>query len=320
MNQMREIRLAGVESPGRSLPGSRGGPKRAHARRAMRLAGLALVVSAYAIAGYLLFQSVFYRGLVRSLGEWQFAQLGGFFPAITCTILLLLFSLPLLALLLLLKRQQRALERDRSMLVRSVEDVARLRRILTAVSVTMLLGSMACIGLTPFLPDGGGRSRTIVVGGTSGLVPAEGRSRLVGQVDVEHVARFSRRALFLREDMLVAPVRAPGGSEGAVRFFVEIAPDAGADHLSPLPQEGVLRRNGLPGEVVMLFRSGGVPVASEHYLLYRSARAVRWPYYQLALQLALAALLLGVASWMEDRRYRRLAEMLDKARAVPIKV
>lgn len=320
MNQMREISPAGVESSERPLPGSRGGPKRAHARRAIQLAPFALVLSAYAIAGYLLFQSVFYRGLVRSLGEWQFAHLGGFFPAITSAILYLLFSLPLLALFLLLERQHRRLERDRSVLVRSVEGVARLRRVLTVLSMTMLLGSMACIGLTPFLPDGGGRSHTIVVGAPAAFVPAEGRSRLVGQTDVDQVARFSRRALFLRQDMLVAPVRAAGDRTGTVRFFVEIAPGADADELGRLPSEGVLRRNGLPGEVVMLYRSAGVPVAGEHYLLYGSARAVRWPYYQLALQLGLAALLLGVARWLEDRRYRRLMDLLDKARIAPIKV
>ena len=74
---------------------------------------------------------------------------------------------------------------------------------------------------------------------------------------------------------------------------------------------GNLRRSGLPGEIIRLYRYAGARVETPYYVLLTDTAAVRWPYLQVAIQTALAAILFFLAAgwqWFRLRRMRRHAD------------
>lgn len=258
-------------------------------------------------------QSTTYSGFVATLTEWQFDHLGQAFPAMTFLLLLALFSLPGLLLLGFVIRHINAV-RDVRTEERVIQRSARMLRVLTVITVLLTIAIVIVLVQWAKLPDDNGNLKRVdvsAVTGTDALILTEGATRLIGQYRYDRTATFRQNVLVARRDYRFVPVQASGlRPTSIVRVFAETS--ASPDNLRSVAEErvGVLRRGSLPPAITHLYRDAGFRVAPDAYVLYSDRRALTWPCIAVAIQLAIAVVLLAIAALLTRRRLHLLRGQL----------
>lgn len=293
--------------------------RRRHAQRRMMLRVLTVWVAAVAL--YFLWEAWAYRGLYAMFAEWQFYRFGHYLPIVTYAILVLLFGGPVL----LLARPRKARYRRGHGPTPGPDFVLgtamQFRRLLIGFAGGLGVAALATLFWSLTLPAMRPPERTITVGAEDSRTPASGAARLAGQVLYTRTSEFTQDMLVAKRGVRFAPVVSGKGNDPAIRYFVELPPGSDIDALEqaetgPVPAGGILMRNALPGSIVRLYGYAGLSVGSPYYVLFTSARTMRWSYYVTAAQLALGALIVLAAAFYQHRRVRRI-ETLVAENAAP---
>ncbi|SIN60396.1 hypothetical protein SAMN02745824_0656 [Parasphingorhabdus marina DSM 22363] len=297
------------------------------------------VTVTFAIVIFLLLlpQSVFYRGLVSILAEWQFIWFGRYFPILTMALPIILLSLLLLLILWLVLRRKRSDDEDQpelSLAEQLALSVTRTRLAMRSFFVLAglgLLGAVVSLILMARLPDDSGDRQEIAVGALPFAVPREGPARLTGTLDWQKLATIDRNLVLANQRTYFIPIVSRIAERKSTRYFVQVfRPEfvLPANRLPGIVPEkdklledgrivptkdgpgnsvtGTLRQDGLPDEIVRLYEKTGLEVHPDHYVLYRKTADLRWPYWVAALEFLLLALGAGILAFFQRRQLRRL--------------
>lgn len=251
---------------------------------------------------FLLWQAAYYRGIMSLVGEWQFNAFGRHYPTFNYVVLVFLLCLP--GYLLFLRPRDKAPdERSRTALLRSAQTFLK-----ALVGVAAGLGGVLLLVLLLLLllPRDSGEVQRIDLG-RSGLADVrEGPTILAGAIIYERTAGFDEDLLVVRRSFRFAPIIGPQEDGGDLRFFVQFAPVNASTRGGVRQVRGVLRREGLPGEVIRLFRYAGYRIEEPHYVLFTEPAAMRWPYWTAVAQFAVGGLLALLFALLQRRRIRRV--------------
>ncbi|MBN8818046.1 MAG: hypothetical protein J0I80_04920 [Sphingomonas sp.] len=302
---------------------------------AVRLLGFWIAL----VSLYFLFQALDYRGLIGWLAELQFLHFDRYWPTLTFVAMTGLFSLPLVALVWLLRMRQRHSETfgparvDDARIIRG--RLARLQGFFAGVSAGSLVAAIIVLILRMQLPVDSGSPRSIVLGSPDAIAPVEGRAVITGSVDLDETSQFNENLLLVKRTLYFAPVRAPG-DRGPLRYFVEVKRE---DVKGPYNQihfpkdkerlvhvwrfrvpgiqftpymQGVLRRRALPGEIVNLYRYAGYKVDDDNYVLFSAPEKLSWRYYVLAGEFALSTIIAGIAAFLFGWRKRAVDKRIER--------
>ncbi len=265
---------------------------------------------------FFFWESVEYKGLTGWLAEIQFAYLGTYFPVVTYLLFVALFSIPLFIYALYRRRQERK-QADPNERAGGRALAASTRRMRTLFGVAAGVGVAALIALlvTLFLPDSKGGTQRIVVGSEASLSPAEGPSSLAGNHNLRLTARHTVALPFLGRDTYFVPVSGSVGNQRIVHYFAE------TERLGEKPfyfapvKEGVLRKNGLPGEIMALYKNVGLSVGAPHYVLYKNRDSMRSRHVMVTAQLTLLAILIALLGFIQQWRRNRLKRKISEVQA-----
>lgn len=293
----------------------------------------------FAIVIFLLLlpQSVFYRGLVSILAEWQFIWFGRYFPILTMALPIILLTLLLLLVLWLVLRRKSNEDDEQpepSLAEQLALSVTRTRLAMRSFFVLAglgLLGAVVSLILMARLPDDGGERQEIAVGAIPFAVPREGAARLSGTLDWQKLATIDRNLVLANQRTYFIPIVSRIADRKSTRYFVQVfRPEfvLPANRLPGIVPEkdkllengrivptrdgpantvtGTLRQDGLPDEIVRLYEKTGLEVHPDHYVLYRKTADLRWPYWIAALEFLLFATGAGILAFFQRRQLRRL--------------
>lgn len=262
-----------------------------------------------------------YRGLFAIIAEWQFERLGQDLPTFDFMALAVAFSWPALLLVRARFRSKEQSEpegatpaqvdiaRDKTLAAAILETAEEYMHVLFGFAAALAIAAMVALVWTLFLPRVD-RDPTPLAPYSETVSPREGPTSFDGQLTYGRIASFGRGILFLRHTVLYAPLKPPGGDPG-VRYFVEFLPDERADIRaggSISHRAGILVRGDMPGALIRLYRYLGYRIAPRYYVLYASQWTMRWPYYMLAVQFALAAFAFLIVALWQRLHLRRLGE------------
>ncbi len=279
--------------------------RRPHRRRSFAKT-VAFSIWMAAVALYLLWEATHYRGVMSLLGEWQFNALGRHYPTFNYILLVALLWLPGY-LVFLRPRKRDGTERLEAVLLRSSH---AFQNALWGSAAGLAVAALVVLVVMLFLPREGPPIQRIDLARPSISLPREGPTLLSGMVVYERTAGFDRDLLLTSRTYRFAPVI--GGQESGpdLQYFVQFRPVDAQTRAGTSLMTGVLKRNGLPGEVIRLFRYAGYRLEQPHYVLYEEAAALRWPYLITAIQLAIAALLAVAVALLQLRRVRRADRLI----------
>ncbi|MEP3224709.1 MAG: hypothetical protein ABJO01_01950 [Parasphingorhabdus sp.] len=293
----------------------------------------------------LLPQSFFYRGLVSRLAEWQFHLFGNYFPILTMALPILLLTLLLVLILWIVFRVRKKKEADQPEL--SLPDqvkrtLGKTRRamlsffILSGLAVVAMLVTLILVFM---LPNDSGKMQTINVGSLPFAEPKEGNARLNGTLDWQKLATIKKDLVLARQRTYFIPIVSRIADRKSTRYFVQVFRPEFVLPRNQLPGRvperehlleqgrivptkdgpggsvnGVLRQDGLPDEIVLLYQKAGVDVHPDHYVLYRDASDLSWPYWGAFWQffiLAIGTLLIGLYQRRQFKRLKKGSEEAD---------
>ncbi len=273
----------------------------AQRRRRLKIGGMS--IWAAFVAFIMLWQTVSYRGVIAVLAEWQFNIIGRYYPAITYLMLVTLLMLPGL---LLFKRPEIEDRPDR--LARAaIRSGRRFLNVLAYSGAALASVSLVTLILMWWVPKLTGPMQLIDLSVPSPTEPREGPTILKGSIAYDRTAALDQNLFLVARNSRFAPMLAPDSAIPDYQFFVELPPAATPD-LKPAKtaMSGILQRGSLPGEIIRLYRYAGARVETPYYVLLSDAKAVRWPYFQVALQTALASVLFFLAAAWQLFRLRRM--------------
>lgn len=271
------------------------------------------------VVGFVTWQSSTYSGIVALLAEWQFTAFGVYRPLLTLCLLVagLVLLPPLCAWLLRSGARRRGRDRSNSLhgAIRSAE---RFRNVLLLASLCCLVACGVVLALARALPTDSGNVQHLTASVSTPAAPTEGLSRVSGTILYDKTVEFEENLWFIRYKMHFAPIVDHGAGDRAVRYFIELPSGekaAPAPALAAHEGRGILKRQGLPGELVRLYQNAGYSVASPNYVLFRSPEIMRWPYYAWAWAFGTAAVLIGFCALIQTARRWRLIRIA--ARELP---
>lgn len=266
-----------------------------------------------AVSLFFLWQVVQYNGVMALLAEWQFNSFGHYYPSLTYLALVALLASP--GLLLFLRVRQR--DSEQRMAAATLRSAIVFRRVVLGLAAACTLAAIATLLLLLTLPRSGGTSNSIDLSQPLIALPSEGPTTITGAILYDRTAAFEENMLVAGRTLRFAPIVSPQSASLDLQFFVELPAEAAPQIGATSSMRGVLRRNALPGEIVQLFRYAGYRVEPPHYVLFASEAAMRWPYYKVAGELGLVALLfLAVGLW-QHRRIKWLEDAVKPPVAAP---
>ena len=267
------------------------------------------------VVGVLLWWTSRYTGIVGRMGEWQFGELDRYYPTLTAVAIAALLTIPLAIIMALVQRRR---ARQTAMV-----DTAQAQSLTAALRLEwffwFITAGAVAVALIAFfqmrqLPVGEGTVRVVTVGasGDAAANRYEGPARLDGQVDLTHVAKLRDKVLFEQRDVYIAPVLARGAGAGAaVSYFTVVRPtDLPETRFEPIAG-GVLHRDGVPHELLNLFRGAGVNVGKDNALLVPDAQSMGWRYRAALGQSALVAAIGAIFALLARRSRKHLARKFD---------
>lgn len=257
-----------------------------------------IIVWAALVSLFLLWEIVTYSGLMALLAEWQFNVLGSFYPSVTYLALVALLASP--GLLLFLRVRKR--DSDQRLGLATLRSATVFRRVVLGIGGACLAAAVVTLLFILTLPTSTGTPRTIDLTQPVVSLPSEGATTISGTILYDRTAAFNEDVVVSRRNLRFAPIVAPGSNSTALQFFVELPPETAPAPGGATAMTGVLKRNALPGEIVRLYRYAGYTVEPPYYVLFANDTALRWPYFELAIELAIVALLfLALGLWQHRR-------------------
>lgn len=250
----------------------------------------------------LLWQATTYSGVMAIISEWQYNNFGLQYPTFNYVFLVFLLGLP--GYLIFLHRRSREGGRA-GMVFRSAE---AFMRGLFGFAIGYGVAAVAALLALAMAPSGGGTLQQIAVGQSQVALPHEGATELRGAIIYERTAAFDRDLFVVERHTRFAPMVAPGSNTVELRYFVQMPPVDKRSREGTSVMRGILQRNGLPGEIVRLFRYAGYQLDEPHFVLFGDVWDLRWPYLSTAAQLALGSVLSLLAGLWQRRRIGRLRE------------
>lgn len=264
--------------------------------------GTFALVLAIIVALGLSWQLFEYRGLMAYLAEWQFNNLGRFYPLVTIALLTLLIEIPLIIVLISRSRSARTeyllIEEPTALLTRSRLAYRELLFVAAAIGFSALvLGLYAStIGLTV-------TGKQFNATAAQGPIPSGTRVQMTGALRLDRIALYRSDSLFFDRSLKVAPLQT--GPNQPIRFLVEV------DARQPEPVRngkigGVAASAAVPGPLISLYRNAGFRMAQKPTLIVASIDTVRMPYVRTAWTLAIIALLMFAVGMAERYWYKHL--------------
>lgn len=264
-------------------------------------------------------QAVSYDGVMRWLGEWQFALFGRFFPPLTIALILAALALLWSALRRLRRRMRQGRNEPPPPLTveeRRVREIAKMTRAYRAIAFITIVAAGGFVGTgIHYLQLPGPTPSVALVDLRSGAPAAlrEGSVRITGIRPLGPIARFRNDVLWRRQTIFFLPVgrtRLEDGSEAA-NLFVQVR---GHDRRN-LPGEvrGLLRTDALPPEIATMYRAAGTPVARESAVVYANERFANHATLATLIQLAVVTLIGALFALLMRRRRRRMEDAAARA-------
>jgi hypothetical protein len=254
------------------------------------------------VAIVLLWQTVSYRGAMAVVGEWQYNTFGRQYP--TFNFVFLVFALTLPGYLLFLKpRTRSSSEQPEAATFRSA---LTLLKVMFGAAIGFGAATLVTLAVMLTLPGSTGVVQRIDLANPNLLPPREGPTQISGSIIYERTAGFDEDLLLTRRTYRFAPIVGSRQNANDVQFFVQIPPVDDQSRRGTTTMNGVLKRNGLPGELVRLFRYAGFNLTEPHYVLYAEPTAMRWPYLMTMVQFMIGALLALIIGLLQQRRVRSI--------------
>lgn len=253
----------------------------------------------------LLWQITNYIGVMAVISEWEYDTLGREYPTFNYVSLLFLLGLP--GYLIFTRRRRRG--DDPALEKTTAGSTQMFMRGLFGFAIGFGVASLVVLAALFALPSSNGPVQRIALSKVQVALPREGPTELSGAIIYERTAAFDRDLILVRRHSRFAPIVAPDVSPRELRYFVQLPPVDDRTRGGTSVMTGTLKRQGLPGEMVRLFRYAGFQLDDPHFVLFADAWELRWPYVVTAVQLALGSLL-GLLGGLWQRR--RLARQRDE--------
>lgn len=270
-----------------------------------------------AVAGlFLLWQTMTYRGVSAFAAEWQFSAFGAYHPALTYLVLLLLFCSPLLLLRVplarLVSRRRRSHQTamaPEARLSHAIGTTSRLLSSLFGAAVAVALAAVVVASFTLFLPSANGPVARSVISDDAAPAPV-GPVELTGRLLSDKTAVFNEDFFVARRSSRFAPMVGEGADQTVLHYFVELPPEMVTSNPNAVTvRKGILRKGGLPGELVRLYRYAGFRVDPDYYVLFASDGSMRREYLTDALELLVLAAFFILVGGVYAYRRRRLRKL-----------
>lgn len=268
-----------------------------------------LAVWLVAVVAFFTWQSGAYAGVIAVLAEWQFNEFGVYLPLLTLLLLIAVLA-PIPALVARLLRR-RSRERSASRVTASaiLSDASRFRNFLAFAAASCFLAAIIALLPILWLPTDRGTVQRLRETASAAQQPHEGPAEILGTILYTKTSAFDEHLWLFGRNVRFAPVVEHGPDDTLIRFFVELPP---VSEIAPIAngavaiRRGILKRNGLPGEIERLYQYAGYSLSDPTYVLFSSAAVMRWPYLVWAWEFAIAGVLIGLAVLFQTMRYRRL--------------
>ncbi|WP_375396515.1 hypothetical protein [uncultured Sphingomonas sp.] len=254
------------------------------------------------VALFLLWQTISYWGIMSLVGEWQFNAFGRHYPTFNYVFLVFILCLPGYFVFLRPSRVT-ATDRPEAAVFRSA------RAFMVAVFATaigLVLAAIVILFAMLLLPGNTGPMQRIDLAKPAVTLPRDGPTQVSGLVLYERTAGFDEDLILTRQTYRFAPVVGSRGAANELQIFVQLPPVDEATRGGLVSITGILKRDGLPGEIVRLFRYAGFQVDRPHYVLFVDPAAMRWPYIMALVQFAVGAVLALCVGLFQRRRVRRI--------------
>lgn len=239
-----------------------------------------------------------------AIGDWQQDNMGSRFPALTLAVFCLV---PILAAGLVLS----VISRNEAATLAPLHGVLRRsQRLLFLFSYAVGISALTTVGLlliALILPSGQsspGKINPAIV-----AQPDNGQATVTGMLKADRVVIYQQRLGLVAKPYAFAPIEPPAGGDKALRYFVEVPVEGGAN-IQGADHSGVIIRGGVPADVIAIYEEAGYKVARPAVALFLSAASVRWPYYAAAAQMAAITALLLLAASLQRRNVRRAKHFL----------
>ncbi|GAA0482154.1 hypothetical protein GCM10009096_25590 [Parasphingorhabdus litoris] len=200
-----------------------------------------------------------------------------------------------------------------------------------------LIAAVVTLGLMMTLPSEDGPVQKINVGSLPFAEPKEGKAELNGTLDWQKLATIKRNLVFANQRTYFVPIVSRIADRKSTRYFVQVfrpefvlprnqMPGRTPEREHLLEQglitptkdgpggsvNGVLRQDGLPDEIVLLYEKAGLNVHPDHYVLYRDTADMRWPYWGAAWAFFIFALCAAVIGLYQKRQHKRLNDGINE--------
>lgn len=259
-------------------------------------AGLWILIA----TGYFFSEVIYYRGIYEKVSEWQFDLFGHYFPILNFALLITIVISPAVLLIAIIARFVETKSLRRKVLVTSNQ----FRNILLGLTMAFSFAAIATLAWTLTLPRMNAPFQHVYADQPTESL-RNGAATLSGYIIYERTSAYTQRLLLKRRGVRFAPVVPPGQTTPNIQYFVELAPSDVfiKEEGQPISTRGgILMRNALPGSLESLYRYAGYELGKPYFVLYTSERTMRWPYYVSAIQLAVIALFLAIATAIQHRR------------------
>ncbi|MBB5685081.1 hypothetical protein [Sphingobium boeckii] len=273
-----------------------------------------------AVAAYMIWGWTHYSGLFKWLAEWQTAQFGKYYPAMTAMIPGFLIAGPALSWLGKQSRAMIAGQDGPFDLVANARRNARIALMLAPLCAVIAVGAYL---LSTRLPDDSGVPTRVDIAALGDAVPPLGHVTLIGTIDTDRATGLTEKGKAQTEESFYVPVmpRTADGKVDAttpVRFLIErethlYAGEAQTQQGFIGDQSGMLVENGLPGELLGIYARNGVTLAEPHYVLVSSAEDVATPYYVVAALGGFFAIILLIIAPLMVMSARKMARQQGQA-------
>ena len=268
--------------------------------------GLAIVFT------ILLAQAVSYSGLIERFAEWEFAQFGRYFPALTLAAFVGLFAL-VWVVVAGVRRRLAAQPDEAERVWRDIGRLISVRRILIAVAILAGIVALAAAVRLISLPGMSGPVRTVDLSGRAPVTLAGGPVQLNGIAAIGPIARQTTDLMFDRHTMFLVPVgrtRLQNGSEG-YNLFVQSTTNRAES--VPVGMRGLLRLDALPRDIRTLYRNHDIAVADSSAVLFYGPASANRPMVILIIEaIVVGAIALLFAAYLK-RRTRKLRESATRS-------
>lgn len=275
------------------------------ARTRRRIVTTILQLWLIAVLVFFLWEAMTYRGFYAALSEWQFDTLGNAMPILTYVALTLVFALPCIWLLKsngdgegVSAKQDRA---------DALSAAVRFRKLLSLLAAGLAIVSVGTAIYALAIPGRTDKPIPVAVDAARASPPESGATALTGVVMTNRIAKFHHNLLFVRRDILFAPVVASSGATGPLTYFAELPGGTASTTAGrTVTMTGILRRDGLPGPIERLYRYAGYQVGKPHFVLFASLATIRLTYFVAAAQLGIFALIALASALFQQRHVRNL--------------